>query len=86
MQMEIQSIPETISIRGDEIRAQRITMAKLTEQLKRPLHQREKHLHYLRKPMLFCIFLVISIVGLCVWIGQLYEYIHEKKMFLCIMG
>jgi hypothetical protein len=79
MQLEIRSIPEKISIPGDEIKAQRITMAGLTAQLKQPLLQREKHVHYLSKPLLSCIFLVMLIVGLSVWIGQLYEYIHEKE-------
>ena len=79
MQLEIRSIPEKISIPGDEIKAQRMTMAGLIAQLKQPLQQREKHVHHLSKPLLFCIFLVMLIVGLCVWIGQLYEYIHEKE-------
>jgi hypothetical protein len=78
MQMEIRSIPEKISLPGEEMKAQRITMAGLTAQLKQPLQQREKHVHYLSKPLLSCIFLVMLIVGLCVWIGQLYEYIHES--------
>jgi hypothetical protein len=78
IQMEIRSIPEKISIPGEEIRAQRITMAELSAQLMQPLLQKEKHVHHLSKPLFCCIFLVMLIVALCFWIGQLYEYIYER--------
>jgi hypothetical protein len=77
MEEEIQSIPSRISIPELEIRSQRTTMALLIAQLKEPLKQTVKNVHYLGKTMLVCFGMVVIILGLCVWISQLYDNIHE---------
>ncbi|GAC1416501.1 MAG: hypothetical protein NVS1B13_00380 [Flavisolibacter sp.] len=77
---EIHNIPSQIYFPSDEIYAHRIAMKALTEQLRQPVQQRERHIHYLSKPILACIVLVAIIIGLSVWVGQLYEYIHEKEL------
>ena len=53
------------------------TITKLKIELKEPLKQKVKHIHYTSKPLLTCIVLVMIIVGLCVWISKLYDKQNE---------
>jgi chromosome segregation ATPase len=68
IRMEVKSIPSQISIPEDEIKEARLTMSSLKNQLKKPLQQKIKTIHYLSKPLLLSIGLMILIVGLITWL------------------
>lgn len=74
---EIKSIPNRISMPEKEISSVQTQMALLIAQLKEPLKQKVKNVHYLGKTMLVCFAMVVIILGLCIWISQLYDNIHE---------
>ena len=76
-QMDIKSMPQQISIPLSDIVSLKETITKLKIELKEPLTQKVKHIHYTSKPLLACIVLVMIIVGLCVWISKLYDRQNE---------
>ena len=72
-QMDLKSVPQQISIPVSDIVSLKETITKLRIELKQPLQQKVKHIHYTSKPLLACIVLVMIIVGLCIWISKLYD-------------
>ena len=79
VQMEVRGIPSRISVPGEEIQYQRLAMVNLTEQLKKPLEQRVKNIHYLNPPFLLSVFLLVVIICLGIWIYFLYPQHSENK-------
>jgi hypothetical protein len=73
-QMDIKGIPLQISITASDIVLIKETITKLNIRLKEPLTEQVRHIHYISKPLLVCILLMI-IVGLCIWIGKTYNVI-----------
>ena len=69
----VKNIPQQISITAGDITSLKESITKLNTILKEPVPQKIKHIHYTSKPLLGCIVLVIIIIGLCVWIGRLYD-------------
>jgi hypothetical protein len=76
VQMEVRGIPEQISIPGKEIIANTLAMDDMLTQLKRPLNQKIKHIHYLDAPLLLCIAMTTIVIGLSFWINILYDKIQ----------
>jgi len=70
---EIKKIPEQISIPLNEITGLKGEAIKLRAQLKEPLMEKVKHVHYASKPLLLSIVLVMVIVGQSVWTWKMYE-------------
>jgi hypothetical protein len=68
IRMEIKSIPSQISIPVDEIKETTVTMSALKDQLKQPLIQKIKTIHYLSKPLFLSVGLMILVVGLITWL------------------
>src|SRR6267154_4584673 len=74
--LEVKGIPDLISIPGKEIQAQRLAIVSLTEQLKQPLKQKVKTVHYLSPPFLLSAVLMGIIIWLGVWVYILY---HDSR-------
>jgi hypothetical protein len=75
---EMKYIHGQISESGKGIQKRQDNLARFLEDLQSS-QQKVRHIHYLDKAMACCLLLVVVVVGLCVWVGQLYEYIHERE-------
>jgi hypothetical protein len=72
VRLKVKGIPDLISIPGKEIQAQRESMIHLTEQLKQPLKQKVKTVHYINPPFLLSAVLMGIIIWLGTWVYILY--------------
>ncbi|HXB43439.1 MAG TPA: hypothetical protein VNV85_05250 [Puia sp.] len=79
IQTQIKSISEEISIPVNEITELKQEVLKLIAQLKEPLLQKVMHIHYLSKPLLASIVLVMIILGLGVWLSSEMDVVSTMK-------
>lgn len=71
--IDIKSISRQIFIPAGDIVALKETIAEFNIHLQETSRQQVKHIHYASKSLLACIVLVFIIVGLCIWIGKIYD-------------
>lgn len=76
--IEMKSLHRQISVSSMEIKERLGNLGRLLEDLQGS-RQKVRHIHYLHTPMICCFVLVVVVMGLLVWVGQLYDYIHERE-------
>jgi hypothetical protein len=79
IKMVIASIPPQISIPADEIKDCSRVVVGLTTQLKQPLKQIVKHIHYASKPLFLCSILFSVIIGLCMLVSYELDIVSSEK-------